>query len=52
MFSPKRFTNWTNLGLRHELLSEWYDIDTANDLERVQSQRMNSEVALKNTLLY
>jgi hypothetical protein len=38
-----------NLGLRHELLSEWYDINTANDLERLQSQRMNSEVAMKNT---
>jgi hypothetical protein len=25
-----------NLGLRHEHLSEWYDIDTANDLERLQ----------------
>jgi rSAM/selenodomain-associated transferase 1 len=38
-----------NLGLRHELLSEWYDIDTAKDLERLQSQRVNSEVAMKNT---
>ena len=38
-----------DLGLRHELLSEWYDIDTAKDLERLQSQRMNSEVAMKNT---
>lgn len=38
-----------NLGLKHELLSEWYDIDTAKDLERLRSQRMNSEVAMKNT---
>ena len=38
-----------DLGLKHELLSEWYDIDTANDLERLQSQRMYTEVAMKNT---
>jgi glycosyltransferase A (GT-A) superfamily protein (DUF2064 family) len=38
-----------NLGLRHELLSEWYDIDTAKDLERLQSQAVHHEVAMKNT---
>jgi rSAM/selenodomain-associated transferase 1 len=38
-----------NLGLRHELLSEWYDIDTAKDLERLQSRRVHHEVAMKNT---
>ena len=38
-----------NLGLRHELLSEWYDIDTAKDLERLQSQTAHREVAMKNT---
>jgi uncharacterized protein len=38
-----------NLGLRHELLSEWYDIDTAKDLERLQSQTVLREVAMKNT---
>ena len=26
-----------DLGLKHELLSEWYDIDTGKDLERLQS---------------
>jgi rSAM/selenodomain-associated transferase 1 len=38
-----------DVGLKYELLSEWYDIDTANDLERLQSQRTYSEVAMKNT---
>ena len=38
-----------DLGLRHELLSEWYDIDTAKDLERLQSQTAHREVAMKNT---
>ena len=46
---PQTIHKLDNLGLRHELLSEWYDIDTAKDLERLQSQRMNSEVAMKNT---
>jgi rSAM/selenodomain-associated transferase 1 len=38
-----------DLGLKHELLSEWYDIDTAKDLERLQSQRTCREVVMKNT---
>jgi rSAM/selenodomain-associated transferase 1 len=38
-----------DLGLKHELLPDWYDIDTAKDLERLQSQRMSREVAMKNT---
>jgi rSAM/selenodomain-associated transferase 1 len=38
-----------DLGLKHELLSQWYDIDTANDLERLQSQAKCREVAMKNT---
>jgi uncharacterized protein len=38
-----------DLGLKHELLPDWYDIDTARDLERLQSQRMSREVAMKNT---
>ena len=38
-----------DLGLKYELLSEWYDIDTVKDLERLQSQRMCREVAMKNT---
>src|SRR5918994_3242735 len=33
-----------DLNLKHELLSEWYDIDTAKDLERLQSQRTCLEV--------
>ena len=37
-----------DLGLKHELLSEWYDIDTAKDLERLRSQR-GREVVMKNT---
>jgi uncharacterized protein len=36
-------------GLKHELLPEWYDIDTAKDLERLQSQRTCLEVSMKNT---
>jgi uncharacterized protein len=38
-----------NLNLKYELLSEWYDIDTAKDLERLQSQRTCLEVSMKNT---
>jgi glycosyltransferase A (GT-A) superfamily protein (DUF2064 family) len=38
-----------DLGLKHELLSEWYDIDTVKDLERLRSQRTCHEVAMKNT---
>jgi glycosyltransferase A (GT-A) superfamily protein (DUF2064 family) len=38
-----------DLGLKHELLSEWYDIDTGKDLERLQSQAKCREVAMKNT---
>jgi rSAM/selenodomain-associated transferase 1 len=38
-----------DLGLKHELLSEWYDIDTAKDLERLRSQRTCREVVMKNT---
>lgn len=38
-----------DLGVRHELLAESYDIDTAKDVERLQSQEMYREVAMKNT---
>ena len=38
-----------DLSLKHELLSEWYDIDTGKDLERLQSQAKCCEVAMKNT---
>jgi uncharacterized protein len=38
-----------NLRLKHELLPEWYDIDTRKDLERLQSQAKCCEVAMKNT---
>jgi len=38
-----------DLSLKHELLSEWYDIDTVKDLERLRSQRTCHEVAMKNT---
>jgi glycosyltransferase A (GT-A) superfamily protein (DUF2064 family) len=38
-----------DLGVKHELLSEWYDIDTVKDLERLRSQRTCHEVAMKNT---
>ena len=41
--------NLDNLGFKHELLSEWYDIDTGKDLERLQSQAKCREVAMKNT---
>ena len=37
------------VGLRHELLREWYDIDTAHDLERLQSERDCRDVLMKNT---
>jgi glycosyltransferase A (GT-A) superfamily protein (DUF2064 family) len=36
-------------GVKYELLSEWYDIDTVKDLERLRSQRRCHEVAMKNT---
>jgi rSAM/selenodomain-associated transferase 1 len=38
-----------DLGLKHELLPDWYDIDTEKDLERLRSQRRCHEVAMKNT---
>ena len=38
-----------DLGVKYELLSEWYDIDTVKDLERLLSQRRCHEVAMKNT---
>jgi uncharacterized protein len=38
-----------DLGLKHELLSEWYDIDTVKDLERLQSQAKCREAVMKNT---
>ena len=38
-----------DLGVKHRLLSEWYDIDTVKDLERLQSQAKCREVAMKNT---
>jgi len=38
-----------DLSLKHELLSEWYDIDTVKDLEHLQSQAKCLEVAMKNT---
>jgi glycosyltransferase A (GT-A) superfamily protein (DUF2064 family) len=38
-----------DLNLKAELLSEWYDIDTAKDLERLQSERTCFEVSMKNT---
>ena len=37
------------LSLKHELLSEWYDIDTEKDLERLQSEAKWREVVMKNT---
>ena len=36
-------------GLKHELLPEWYDIDTAKDLKRLQSQQNCDDVLMKNT---
>ena len=36
-------------GLKHELLPEWYDIDTAKDLKRLQSQQNCGDVSMKNT---
>ena len=38
-----------DLSLKHELLSEWHDIDTVRDLARLQSQAKCREVAMKNT---
>ena len=37
------------VGLKHELLPERYDIDTAHDLGRLQSERSRGEVLMKNT---
>jgi rSAM/selenodomain-associated transferase 1 len=37
------------VGLKHELLPECYDIDTARDLGRLQSERNCREVLMKNT---
>jgi uncharacterized protein len=37
------------IGLKHELLPEWYDIDTAHDLGRLQSERSRRDVLMKNT---
>jgi uncharacterized protein len=36
-------------GLKHELLSQWYDIDTGKDLDRLQSEAKCREVVMKNT---
>ena len=38
-----------DLSLKHELLSEWYDIDIVKDLKRLQSQAKCLEVAMKST---
>jgi uncharacterized protein len=38
-----------DLNLKAELLSECHDIDTAKDLERLQSERTCFEVSMKNT---
>ena len=40
---------FADLSLKHELLSEWYDIDKGKDRERLQSQAKCREVAMKNT---
>ena len=37
------------VGLKHELLPEGYDIDTADDLRRLQSERSRRDVLMKNT---
>jgi uncharacterized protein len=37
------------IGLTHELLPEGYDIDTADDLGRLQSERNSRDVLMKNT---
>ena len=37
------------VGLKHELLPEGYDIDTADDLGRLQSERSRRDVLMKNT---
>ena len=37
------------VGLKHELLPEWYDIDTAHDLGRLQSEQNCRDVLMKNT---
>lgn len=37
------------VGLEHELLPEWYDIDTAYDLGRLESERSRRDVLMKNT---
>jgi uncharacterized protein len=37
------------VGLKHELLPESYDIDTADDLERLESERNCRDILMKNT---
>jgi uncharacterized protein len=37
------------VGLKYELLPECYDIDTAHDLGRLQSERSRRDVLMKNT---
>jgi uncharacterized protein len=37
------------LGLRHELMPSWYDIDTAQDLARLQSENESKGPQMKNT---
>ena len=49
MFSPKHFRNSPGVGLKHEFLPEGYDIDTADDLGRLQSERSRRDVLMKNT---
>ncbi len=41
---------FADLSLKHELISEWYDIDKGKDRERLQSQAKCREVAMKNTI--
>jgi rSAM/selenodomain-associated transferase 1 len=41
--------NLAGVGLKHELLPECYDIDTAHDLGRLQSERSRRDVLMKNT---
>ena len=37
------------LGLRYELVPSWYDIDTAEDLARLQSEIISKRFLMKNT---
>jgi len=39
----------TSLNLKYELLPSWYDIDTASDLTRLQSELNRGGAAMKNT---